>query len=252
MRHVGLIERTLIRTKRIKVNVPESYSEMTAGQWSALCSMWREEVDEASFVVRFFGIDIATWSRLDTFYIYRLTDMLRDMSQHSDVNKFFAPYIRIGRNICYLPQPRLEGFTLMQYMAIDTLANVYKATRNRDILCHFIANLLAVRAEGVSVETLDKMVADAIDRPDFEKACQDIHLNYQLIQAWIAKRYPNVFPEGDGEEDAKPTVDTNGWSDVFDALVGDDLTRIVTYKTLPYDDVLRVLDGRIRDKKFKQ
>ena len=70
--------------------------------------------------------------------------------------------------------------------------------------------------------------------------------NWGLVQLWLQKAYPLLFPEGD---EAKPRVThrkRSPWIAIFEDLVGDDIVNGDKYAMLPIHTVLKHLTKKIK------
>lgn len=242
-----------LRTTVKKIDVPERYSELSERQFHVVCALSRNEILPDDFVLQFFGISADVWKKLPPFYHYTLTDLVRSISTTANISRFFDSYVRVGAFSRYLIQP--SNMPLMQFMNADTFAQWYEYTKKDVYLIDFFCQV-ALPSEETDYfrHSSSSLKYELTQHIDDDKSIRplllDTMMNWQLIKAYLSSAFPNMFPAGDGAPSDKPTPPSN-WYDVFDALIGEHLENIEAYKRLPAFDVFRIVDGRIRDKKFK-
>ncbi len=237
--------------KKHRVTAPESCRELTPAQFHTICKLNRGEISADDFLREFFSIPMFVWSKLDRYYIYVLTELVRKVKADSFGGRFFDEFVKIGPICRFLPF--MPSMTLMQFMSVDTYANWYLYSRHEEYLANFASVLLL--PDDVAFADYDPspfvlQLRKILKEDASAKATlKNLLFNWQLIKAHLSDKYPNMFPSGgEGEGDARP----GDWSAVFDALIGEHLEHIETYKRLPAYDVFRIVDGRIRDNKYKK
>ena len=238
---------SFLRKKVIKVTIPEAYREMTEAQFRALSKLNRNEITAECFMCEFFGIPESVWAKLDPYYVYVLTELVRRIKQNTFGNSFFVENFKFGK--VKRPLPHVPSMPLLQYMTIDTYAQWYEFTQKDAYLARFVSVLLV--PDGVSFFDYEPNVSylfalDLISRNSVAKsAFLDLLFNWQLIRANLASKFSNLFPSSEGEEGEHKKQAPASWTNIFDALIGDHLENIETYKRLPAFDVFRIIDGRI-------
>lgn len=260
------------KTKCHTVRIPSSLSEATPRQFLTLLAFSQGRVSEEEFMKLFFGVTEDILAKLDPWQLYVITEQLRDLWKLEQCDHFILNSIdvkplkeegrksRIGSWHLEAPVPQLKGMSFQQFMTVDQFYQWYAYSGKPDYLFAMVAALyLPVSAldgpldffsydHGLMTETLaqngDRWILDGIA------------FNWVLIRAWLSSAYPHLFPAAAGESSDGSGAARNragqkprpaSWLAIFDTLVGDDLTRLETYKTLPCMDVIRILNKRIKE-----
>ena len=145
------------------------------------------------------------------------------------------------------PGDKLRDLSFSEFMYIDTFFLDFSSSDNdQAILRKLVAFLFRKHQKG--------------ERPEFKGKTDDrwVHklkpwqlqvaaFNYGLIRVWLEKAFPAVFAAKNevGQSGAKQSG--NGWIDVFDSIVGDDIIHSDDYARKPVMEVLRFLNKRIVD-----
>ena len=235
--------------KSFCVDIPENWDELNAEQLGAIADItFSKDSDSLDFIRRYFNIPLYVVNRLDVVQLYTLNSLMGFIREPKAMNHFIVKTIRLnacGTDSGYIdvtaPDDKLAGVSFGRFMLIDTYYNWYMATRKREY----------------AVMLFDAIYKDVPGHIQLDKApyVNAALLQWSMIRLWLADTYKFLFPE---DEDDKPKPKTaapvisNTWIEIFDTLVEDDLTRIKSYKELPCMDVLRVINRRIRDNRFKK
>ena len=165
------------------------------------------------------------------------------------------------------PTDKLQSMTFQHFMTVDTFFSWYLYT-NRDIyLRHFVAALYMQPHEDFQnhdIALTSKLIFQG--RPREKELCEAIACNWALIREWLSASYPFLFPAfsvsgGSASAPSSPQASAEpspkkqrpgSWLEIFDSLVGDDLTRILSYQTLPAIDVIRIINRKIKEQKTKK
>lgn len=235
------------------IDVPERYSELSSKQFHLICALTRNEVEQDDFVFKFFGIKAEVWKTLPPFYHYILTGLVTSLKSQA-ISRFFDSFVRICGESRILTTP--SAMPLIQFMNADTFAQWYEFTKKDVYLIDFFCQL-AMPDEDTdyvrhSTSGLHELITQHIDSdPTIRPLLLDTYINWQLIKSYLTAQYPNMFPSADSENaDASTKPRPSNWYDVFDALIGEHLENIEAYKKVPAFDAFRIIDSRIRDKKF--
>ena len=158
------------------------------------------------------------------------------------------------------PTDKLQSMTFQQFMTVDTFFSWYLYT-NRDIyLRQFVAALYMQPHEDFQshdIEHTSRLIFQG--RPREKELCEAISCNWALIREWLSASYPFLFPTSSAPSSPQASAEPSSkkqrpgsWLEIFDSLVGDDLTRILSYQTLPAIDVIRIINRKIKEQKTKK
>lgn len=140
-------------------------------------------------------------------------------------------------------------------MTVDTFYSWYLYSSKSPYLYNFVTTLFTdPEKEFAEVET-EKYKAGILSMEDNSRDMMEAAVvNWMLIKQWLSNAYPYLFPTppSDGKEQPKKKQRPGSWLDIFDSLVDDDLTRVETYQALPAMDVIRVLNGKIKNSKKRK
>lgn len=246
--------------KKTRVMMPESYDEMTGEQFTALVSYSKGWISEDEFMLQFLGIERKLLDKLDRWTIYninRLLDFLKDMKP---TDKMYIGSIpaKVDGQIIRLTAPgaKLSGMTFQQFMTVDTFFGWWVYSEKTPYLYNFITTLFTDPSKPFAELETEKykegiLSMDGNTRDMMEAAV----VNWMMIKQWLSNSYPYLFPTppSDGkEEKPKKKKKPGSWLEIFDSLVDEDLTRVETYQTLPAMDVIRILNGKIKNAKKRK
>lgn len=245
--------------KFITSQIPESLSEATGQQFTALLALSQGRIAEEPFFLTFFGIPEKLLPRLDLWQMYVLTDQLREIWKADKIDHFPIEDIRIMPNgkakmlRLVAPHPQLKGMTFQQFMTVDQFYQWYIYTAKPQYLFSMVASLYLEEGKAFKDTDLGSVIT-RLETSDHRWLCEGLVFNWCMIRAWLSDAYGSLFPTApeaqDGQKAARPVKQRPGsWLNIFDTLVGDDLTRIETYKELPCMDVIRILNKRIKEQK---
>lgn len=244
-------------------HIPETLSEATGQQFTALLALSQGRIAEEPFFISFFGIPEKLLPRLDLWQLYILTDQLRYIWQLEKIDHFPIEDIRImpkGKaKMLHLvaPKNQLRDMTFQQFMTVDQFYQWYIYTGKPPYLTTMVAALYLEEGTAfadLDIERITQRLEDYPDRWLFE----GLAFNWSMIREWLSGAYPYLFPASPASDSPTPrsgearTRAANtpkprpgSWLNIFDTLVADDLSRIETYRTLPCMDVIRILNKRI-------
>ena len=250
--------------KYITSQIPERLSEATGQQFTALLALSQGRIAEEPFFLAFFGIPEKVLHRLDLWHLYVLTEQLRDIwksdkTDHFPVGEIIIPGDKEGKGKSLrlmAPGAQLKGMSFQQFMTVDQFYQWYIYTGKQQYLMTMVAALYI--EDGKEFQQTDiGLVAQRLEASPHRWLCEGLAFNWSMIRAWLGDAYPHLFPpDPAGKEEekkaARPVKQRPGsWLNIFDTLVGDDLTRIETYRTLPCMDVIRILNRRIKQQQQK-
>ena len=165
------------------------------------------------------------------------------------------------------PTDKLQSMTFQHFMTVDTFFSWYLYTGRDIYLRQFVAALYMQPHEDFQshdIERTSKLIFQG--RPREKELCEAISCNWALIREWLSASYPFLFPAfsvsgGSASAPFSPQASAEpmpkkqrpgSWLEIFDSLVGDDLTRILSYQTLPAIDVIRIINRKIKEQKTKK
>ncbi len=246
--------------KFVTAQIPERLSEANGQQFTTLLALSQGRIAEEPFFINFFGIPEKLLPRLDLWQLYVLTDQLRDIWKVEKIDHFPIEEICIPASAktkmlrLHAPAAQLKGMTFQQFMTVDQFYQWYIYTGKQQYLISMVAALYL--EEGKTFAELDAgRVTQRLEEYPDRWLLEGLAFNWSMIRAWLSDAYSHLFPSNqeEGEEQkkaARPVKQRPGsWLNIFDTLVGDDLTRIDTYKELPCMDVIRILNKRIKAQK---
>lgn len=265
MKEITFEYRHHFKTKRQTVQIPDSLSEATPRQFLTLLAFSLGQINEEEFMKLFFEMTEEILSKIDAWQLWCLTDQLRNLWQVEKCDHFLLDHFdvkplieegkksRIGSWHLEAPAVQLKGMSFQQFMTVDQFYQWYAYSGKPDYLFAMVAAIYLpadtdffTTDHGLMTETLkengDRWILDGI--------C----LNWTFIREWLSESYPHIFPSNTPEATAPGASASvqrkqrpGSWLNIFDTLVGDDLTRLETYKTLPCMDVIRILNKRIKE-----
>lgn len=246
-----------IGKKKVHSFVPECWEEMSEQQFLAIIDMTYNVVDDATFFARFFGINEQLVKELDLYYFYVLNSLLSFTRDTGKLSSFlirsFILVNKQGRVMTVVaPDAKLAGMSLQQFMMIDTFYTWYQQTQQRKFLLQMCCCCYLQPEEDFFKLVLNERLQYWTFCPETE--LKAVLVQWSLIKSWLAGAYVHLFPQGEVVEkgrNGKVKV-TNTWTEIFDTLVADDLTRIESYKRLDCMDVIRNVNYRIQEGKKQQ
>ncbi|MBR1791671.1 MAG: hypothetical protein IJ754_07970 [Bacteroidaceae bacterium] len=243
-------------------HIPETLSEATGQQFTALLALSQGRIAEEQFFLNFFCIPEKMLPLLDLWQLYVLTDQLRDIWRVDKIDHFPIPEILIPWNKekrtkslrLTAPAAQLKGMTFQQFMTVDQFYQWYVYTGKAQYVLSMVAALYLEEGKTFAELDIQHVTARLENYPD-RWVLEGLAFNWGMIRTWLSGAYPHLFPaaapdsSGEARNRTGQKPRPGSWLNIFDTLVGDDLTRIETYKELPCMDVIRILDKRIKQQK---
>lgn len=242
-------------------HIPETLSEATGQQFTALLALSQGRIAEEQFFLNFFGVPEKVLPRLDLWQLYVLTDQLRDIWKVDKIDHFPIPEILIPwdkekrtKGIRLIaPAAQLKGMTFQQFMTVDQFYQWYVYTGKAQYVLSMVAALYLEEGKSFAELDIQRITARLEGYPD-RWLLEGLAFNWGMIRTWLSGAYPHLFPAASADTSggtgaAEKKQRPGSWLNIFDTLVGDDLTRIESYKALPCMDVIRILDKRIKQQK---
>lgn len=232
-------------TQKIKRQLPENWSEITAPQLVAIAHLIRGETSEELFLAKLCNVRTSVIKRMDAYQRYKIT-------QYLQFTKGYEPWYKFIINIpgTRHPRPRLESMTFGQFMFVDSYYSDWCEDQQPQLLNKMVGSLYLPDGEKFDSELTALYQANAAKLPDVTKLA--ITLNYRLLKEWLTNLYPMIFvkPYDDGTEKAVVQDKKNtsgGWLPVFESIVGDDIIHQEQYFNLPVHNVFRFLNKKIKE-----
>ena len=261
--------------------IPEYYEEMSPSQFIAVVALSKQLITEEAFFCRFLGIKPSILARLDPWYLYTITSQLDFLKEiKHGISRILIPSITVppasvwrlfsvsggSASALVAPTDKLQSMTFQHFMTVDTFFSWYLYTGRDIYLRQFVAALYMQPHEDFQshdIEHTSKLIFQG--RPREKELCEAISCNWALIREWLSASYPFLFPSfsvssgsaaaSSSQASAPPPPKKQrpgSWLEIFDALVGDDFTRILSYQTLPAIDVIRIINRKIKEQKTKK
>lgn len=244
------IPRRFRRHKVIHTTHPENWEELTPSQFIALVRVMNADISENDILMEMLNLPHNVIKKLDTYQRYTLGQLLDFIQNKAPFNRFVMPEIQGLK----APEDGLSDVSFGEFMFIDTFyANYQEYGSENDLL-----NLGAC----IYVQHTKKG-----ERPDFNgkidtHRIKQIHplkleaiaLNYGLIRTWLEEAYTEVFPTASSATGSTSSGkrQSNGWIDVYDSIVGDDLINREEYLNLPCMEVLRYMNKKVKENRKKK
>jgi hypothetical protein len=258
--------------KHNDLRAPESWIDLTAGQFTVCAKIHTDRLRDEDFIAGFFGISKRIARRLAKFEQYRLIELASFAADpKSTVNFFYIEKIR-GASL-FAPEKKLYNVTIEHFMLFDTFFFDYLNEPSDENLARFVACLYLKKkikikrwkmvrekekVTDVEISHRVNLIAKKVDK----STQYAIFLNYTFVRKWLAKAFPLLFVFREpGDEDEKPSKRTRrkqpvarpgkknrpDWVDIFDSFVGDDIIHYDRYKQIPCTLVFRQINRRIAD-----
>ncbi|MGV8828253.1 MAG: hypothetical protein ACWA6U_08015 [Breznakibacter sp.] len=235
-----------LRHKKLNATHPDQWEELTAEQLVALVQLMNGTVDEESLMSLMLGLPKRVVRRLDPFQRYKLGELLDFLSSRAPINRFILKFA----NGLEAPADGLDDVGFGEFIHIDTFYMDYLESQKPEHRLKLVSCLYVMHKDGKRPDftgRIDTLRSRHIS--DIEQ--EAIVLNYGLIRTWLSKAYPEVFPEPkEGSENKRAKL--NGWLEVFDSLVGDDIVNAERYALKPCMEILRYMNRKIKENRKKR
>lgn len=249
MIRVEMKYRRYLLRRSIAMSVPTKWSELSEHQFKAVAGQMFGKWSSERFFCQFFLISSDVLHRLDGFQIFKLSELIGFISDMTlPCNLWILP--RLGEYRA--PEPNLTGVTLQAWMTVDTYFSKYILTGKEDFLDRGIAALYLRKGVSYSGKKVVDIAREAQRisgyDPETKKA---IVLNYVLIKNWLSQSYPDLFPIVKPTSASAKKAKGTDWLEIFDRLVGDNITKIDDYKKMMVNDAFRIMNRRIKEARTK-
>jgi hypothetical protein len=228
---------------RWKRTIPERWDEVTPEQLITLSSLYLSEINDSQMIASFYRIPKLVASRMPPFYVWTLVNELDFISDFQPCSRFMIKKFAGSQP----PKPRLEGMTFGQFIFVDTYFEEYADSANPESLHKFIASLYTPAKKPFSDKQIPTQAATVAKQCTTQM--QAIVINYRLVREWLMEAYPVIFSKDKKKEGDNVPVKRNkqGWLDVLDSLVDEDIVNFDKYAQMPLHNVLRHMSKKIKD-----
>jgi hypothetical protein len=228
------------RWKKIyRISHPSAWNEVTTDQMLAIGRLMSGHMKEMHYLRAFLKAPRYVLKKLDPFHRYRLGNLPQFISETEALDYFIIP--AFGKYLA--PEPKLADITFAEFMHIDTFFIDYSENSSADTLQKFIACLYVKHVNGKRPQFTGRYNYEWAQKlKPWE--CQSLIINYSLLRCWLEKAFPEVFKKADT---IKKKSNDNGWLDVFDGIVGDDIVHEDDYANKPAISTLRFLNRKIKE-----
>lgn len=256
MRTIGIQQRRWWGTSGHTSTVPSSFSEMTPDVFLAWVA-WNlrpSEHRQLEFLRRFWGLSGSELARLDSFQTYTLAGTCDFLNRtDAEVDRFLIPSLPGPGHFTFSPRltapaDRLEGVSLQQYMTVDTFFAYFAATKDEQYLNRMVAALYLLPDESFFPDGKHTRPLKLAERERYVSGLPyvrryAIFVNWSFIRTWLTRMFPSMFsrsaPEG------KPTPPD--WLALFDAFVGEHVSEMPSYQSMPCMDAFRIINRKIKE-----
>lgn len=254
MREVTFEYRHWGMKKVLRKKMPQTLAETDENQLTALLAFSQGSISEVMFFKTFLGINDDILARLDPWQLYVLAEEIGSLWKLQATDSFFLDAINLKATkeqpamALQAPATKLKGMSFQQFMTVDQFWQWYIYTEREEYLYAMVAALYL--PPGKTFFTTDNVsMAHELQERTERWLMDGIALNWTLIREWLSDIYPFLFPKAPNEGEKKQKERPGSWLMIFDALVGDDFTRIDSYKQLEAMDVIRLVNRRIKAQK---
>ena len=230
--------------KVLRLTHPSKWTDVTSPQMEMIGRLMAGDVKEIDVIKTFLGTSPRIVKKLDAFHNYKLGELLNFISEQEPLSYFIID----GFDGYMAPMPKLADITFAEFIVMDTFYIDYNSDpENIGLLDNFLAVLFVQHTENKRprfTNEYDAGFAKTLKGWQIQTALT----NYGLVRIWLQDAFPEVFgKKTDDNTDTKQKKQSNGWLDVFDSIVGDDLVHSDDYANKPVTEVLRWLNKKIID-----
>ncbi len=226
--------------KIINTTHPDNWEELKPSQFIALVRVINGEISENDLLVEMLEQPHDVIKKLDAYQRYRLGQLLDFMQSKAPFNRFIIQ----ETNGLKAPKPGLDDVTFGEFIHMDTFYVDYQESNAKSDLLNLVS-CIYVHYKGDERPTFSGRV-DLYQAKKLHRLKQEaIALNYGLIRTWLEQAYPEVFPAQKESASTGNSQKGNGWVDVYDSIVGDDLINAEKYFNMPCSEVLRYMNRKI-------
>lgn len=232
-----------INGKSIRRNVPERMTDLSSEQFITLVKYQHGLITEAELLSGLLQLKRKDVKDIGYYHRFKLVELLIPVSAlDQPADRFIID--RIPGTALMCPSVRLKGISFMQFMFADTQYNRYLADKEEELLVHLVSSLYMVDGEDFVSLDMTERVAYMEESLDTITA-QAIVLNYMMIKKWLSTSYDYMFSSG--EEQGGDGARHQGWLEIFDAFVGENIPDTPYYQSMPCMDAFRIINKRMKE-----
>jgi len=237
-----------LRSKTLRTSHPDKWEELTAPQMVALGRLMKGSISDEDLLIEMLNLSRSIIRKFDQYQRYKLGEILAFLQDRAPHDAFIIKEIAGLK----APADKLEDVTFGEFMHIDTFYMDYIESGEANDLLNLVSCIYVFHDKAGKRPLFNghmdtfrvKMLTDAQQ--------EAISINYGLIRTWLQKAYPEVFPTGNKATGDSKKMRGNGWVDVFDGLVGDDIVNADKYGNMPATEVLRFMNRKMVDKRKRK
>jgi hypothetical protein len=234
--------RRFFKDKTYRSSYPSKWAEVTEMQMIAIGKLISGEISEINYLKCFLNLPVRILKRLSEFQKYKLNNISSFIAEQEPLDNFIIKTI----NNKTAPLPRFENVSFAEFIYIDTFFIDYCKDSKREDLLKMIACIYVDNKDGVRPKFTGRLNSAWTDKlPSYY--LESTLVNYSLIRAWLQIAFPFVFKAAKKTEEKKLIKGDNGWLDVFDSIVGDDIIHSDDYAHKSAIDTLRFLNRKIKE-----
>ncbi|TLX73689.1 hypothetical protein E9993_14625 [Labilibacter sediminis] len=241
------IVRRYRKDKIIHTTHPECWEELTPSQFIALVRVMKGDISEDDILVEMLDLPHKTVENLDLYQRYTLGQLLEFIQNKAPFNRFVIQDISGLKP----PEDGLNDVTFGEFMYIDTFYADYQQSNSNDDLLNLVSCIYVRPAKTGERPEFNGRVDTTRVKTFHLLQREAIAMNYGLIRTWLEEAFPEVFPQ-QKEASGKPQKQSNGWIDVYDSIVGDDLVNAEKYFNMPCTEVLRYMNKKVKENRKKK
>lgn len=224
-----------------RLSHPNHWNEVTQQQMAAIGKIMTGEIKEEKMMSIFLSCSKRLMRKLDDYYRYKLSDLMIFMGEKEPMDHFIIDELK-GRRA---PGNKLRDLSFSEFMYIDTFFIDYSASENDESILQKLVALIFRKPVKGARPVFDGKIDEKWVKNLKPWQMQISAFNYGLIRVWLEKAFPSVFAKQSDMNSGQSKQQGNGWIDVFDSIVGDDLVHSDDYAQMPVMEVLRFLNKRI-------
>ena len=243
-----LIEYPYMHFKRKTIGkVPSSWEELTERQFIAISRVIDGADPDYRFLSIMTGISREVLKKLSPYELLKLSEGIDFIGKSGG---FYADFIirELPWKSFVAPKPKLAGISFGQFIFLDAYYRDWTTAADETALNKFVASLYLLPAEKfdneICIERLEEIAGVDLD---IRKA---IAFNFTLVQVWLQKAYPLIFPDTrDEAESAEVPKQSNssGWINIFESMVGEDLINRDKYSEQPIHTLHRYMTRKFKE-----
>lgn len=207
MKELRIEYRTFGIRREVTCPVPQTWEELTPEQFLLISRFYLQEIDESSFLKKFYSLPFEVGS--NNYYKYKLSEFVDFIS---DCRVRMDRFILSDVSGLKAPGERLKGMCFEHFMHVDTAFNRYTRDGKDTSLDTFVSMLYLKSNEYIVLPAGEKNGLFSRQKPlilqkrvtkvaKIDKHVKyAIFLNYVFVKRWLSKAFPFLFPLDDERE----------------------------------------------------